>query len=92
MLSYISNHCYTINNSSDFRQYASSCGLFDNFVQLFCFFTKIKYISQWSVMCDLASVKIQLRHLLANVNVNVKALTATTTRLLTAAVETIVAT
>ena len=43
-------------------------------------------------MCDLASVKIQLRHLLANVNVNVKALTATTTRLLTAAVETIVAT
>ena len=31
-------------------------------------------------MCDLASVKIQLRHLLANVNVNVKALTATTTR------------
>ena len=41
-------------------------------------------------MCDLASVKIQLRHLLANVNVNVKALTAT--RLLTAAVETIVAT
>ena len=42
-------------------------------------------------MRDLASVKIQLlRHLLANVNVNVKALTATTARLLAAAVETIV--